>query len=456
MAYAKLTDQDGTSELGFVLGKAKVAPLHGHTIPRLELCGAVLAVQIAEIIEDNLDVPTTAMRFYTDSKVVLGYISNASKRFFVYVANRVQRIRKATNPDQWSYVATDKNPADLATRSNPIASMQDSGWLTGPPHLMEPQNTPVAQSYQLVDPDGDKEVRPAVQSLKTNIESHNSLGSHHFEKFSVWVDLIQAIAFLKHICLSFYKDNEKCKGWHRCSEYKSVLALSEAESFVIKVTQHEAFEEELVCINQHRSLPRGSALASLSPFLDSKGLLRVGGRLDKSELGENEKHPIIIPSCHHIATLLVRHYHLLVEHQGRHLTEGAIRSAGYWLIGGKRLISSIIHKCIKCRKLRGKYEVQKMAELPSDRLEPGPPFSAVGVDAFGPWSIVARRTRGGFSESKRWALLFTCLTTRGIHIEVIEEMTTSSFVNALRRFVAIRGNVKELRSDRISLVRSKP
>lgn len=89
-----------------------------------------------------------------------------------------------------------------------------------------------------------------------------------------------------------------------------------------------------------------------------------------------------------------------------------------------------------------------MADLPTDRIEPTPPFTNVGVDAFGPWSVIHRRTRGGCSNSKRWAILFTCLTTRAIHIEIVEEMSSSAFINALRRFIAIRGKVSVFRSDR--------
>ncbi|XP_069129286.1 uncharacterized protein [Argopecten irradians] len=88
-----------------------------------------------------------------------------------------------------------------------------------------------------------------------------------------------------------------------------------------------------------------------------------------------------------------------------------------------------------------------MADLPQDRLTPGPPFTAVGIDTFGPWSVVTRKTRGGSANSKRWAILFTCLTTRAIHVEVVESMSSACFINALRRFVALRGNVKEIRSD---------
>ncbi|XP_068216787.1 uncharacterized protein [Palaemon carinicauda] len=89
-----------------------------------------------------------------------------------------------------------------------------------------------------------------------------------------------------------------------------------------------------------------------------------------------------------------------------------------------------------------------MSYLPEDRLEPSPPFTNVGVDAFGPWTIVSRRTRGGYANSKRWAILFSCLVTRAVHIELIEEMSSSAFINAVRRFISLRGQVKIFRSDR--------
>ncbi|XP_061179398.1 uncharacterized protein LOC133188024 [Saccostrea echinata] len=159
-------------------------------------------------------------------------------------------------------------------------------------------------------------------------------------------------------------------------------------------------------------------------------------------------HPIIIPKKSHVATLLIRHFHDSVFHQGRRITEGKIRSSGFWIIGAKRLIASEIHWCITCRRLRGSFCNQKMANLPVDRLTPGPPFTFVGVDTFGPWDDTARRTRGGVATSKRLAVLFTCLVSRGIHIELVEELSTSSFINALRRFLSVRGPVRQFRSDR--------
>ncbi len=119
VAYLKALQKDGQVRVGFVMGKAKLAPLSKPTIPRLELCAAVLAVEMADLIEDELDLELNDIKFFTDSKVVLGYIYNESKRFYVYVHNRVQRIRQSSRPEQWNYVRTEENPADHASRSLP-------------------------------------------------------------------------------------------------------------------------------------------------------------------------------------------------------------------------------------------------------------------------------------------------------------------------------------------------
>ncbi len=161
----------------------------------------------------------------------------------------------------------------------------------------------------------------------------------------------------------------------------------------------------------------------------------------------NEVHPIIVPGQHHLAVLLVSHYHEAVKHQVRHLTSKVLsRTAGFWLVGAKRYISSLLHVCVTCRRLREKMEHQQIAALPAEWLQVAPPFTYVGVYVFGPWEVVSRRTRKGVFNSKRWAVMFSCMCSRAVHIEVIEAMSTSSFINTLRRFFAIRGPAKQIRS----------
>nr|XP_054596974.1 uncharacterized protein LOC129163443 [Nothobranchius furzeri] len=449
VAYLKVTDADDAVEVGFVLGKARLAPQPELTVPRLELCAAVMAVEMAEVISEEIDHQIDKISFYTDSKVVLGYISNQSRRFYVYVSNRVRRIRESTTPEQWHFVPTDKNPADHGSRSVPASELQNTTWLTGPAFLKCSSDIqPQPHKYELMDPDGDAEVRPQVETFYT-CSSKTVLDTKRWERFSSWKSLIRTVANLIHIadCFSLQKTKKDCTGWHMCSTAITCELMGKAENTIIKNVQQETYTEEIKCIGTKLNLPKHSSLIKLNPFIGNDGLLRVGGRIARSGLETKETNPIILPGTHHITTLLVRHQHEKVSHQGRHFTEGAVRESGLWIVGAKRCIAKVINKCVTCKKLRGRFEEQLMSDLPSERLQVEPPFSYVGMDVFGPWEVVTRRTRGGQANSKRWAVLFTCLSTRAVHIEVVEEMSSSSFINALRRFFALRGPAKQLRSD---------
>ncbi|XP_061193706.1 uncharacterized protein LOC133201933 [Saccostrea echinata] len=431
VSYMRISTEMGI-EVSFVFGKVKLAPLHGHTMPRLELCAALLAVDVAEIVNIHLSIKFITTKFYSDSMIVLGYINNQTRRFYNYVANRVERILRTSNPSQWNYVKSAENPADLGTRGLNSAQNLYQEWLRGPEFLHFNTET-VNESFPLINLEHDKEIR--VSAERTVVKDFNL--TKNFENFSSWDSLVCALAVLK----TFIRKKKQIVS-------DPVTIRRDSESVIIKETQKTFFLDDIYCLQHKKPLQRDSSVLKLCPYLSDDGIMKVGGRLNLSVLPEELKNPIIIPKKSHVAKLIVQHFHEKSAHQGRHITEGAIRNKAYWIIGAKKLISSVIHKCIICRRLRGKFESQRMADLPPDRITPGPPFSAVGVDTFGPWTIVTRKTRGGQAESKRWAIMFTCLTTRAIHIELVESMSSSSFINALRRFIALRGNVSLFRSDR--------
>ncbi|XP_033119843.1 uncharacterized protein LOC117119135 [Anneissia japonica] len=450
--YLRVTDDKGENHVSLVLGKGKLTPKQATTIPRLELCGALLAVEVADLVNTELEFKIDASFFYTDSRVVLGYITNQTRRFYVYVSNRVERILKSTKPEQWRYISTNQNPADHPSRGLSPSELITSTWLTGPSFLWksvaENVNCPMSERDFLIL-SNDPEVRPDASIYHTEIKAPNSLGSQRFTKFSSWTRLVNAIATLSHIVQSFKRQDSiasRCKGWHySCTHTDENEFL--AKTVILQNVQRDDFGVEINNIMNKKDLSKKSPLLNLSPYIDQDGLLRVGGRLGSANLNQEEKHPLILSRSNHVTTLLIRHHHELVHHQGRHFTHGAVRAAGYWIIGGKQKIASVLHRCITCKKLRGKEHQQKMSDVPVERLTPAPPFTYVGLDVFGPWTVRTRRTRGGQARGKRWAVLFTCMTCRAIHIEVIESMDTSSFINALRRFFSIRGPASQLRSD---------
>ena len=176
----------------------------------------------------------------------------------------------------------------------------------------------------------------------------------------------------------------------------------------------EAHSDEIEKLRNGKFIPNNSKVVRHDPFLDDHDTLRIGGRLKHCHMSLGEKHQILLPDQHYIAKLNVLHFHENIRHQGRHLTDGAIRGAGYWITESKILVYNVIYKFVKCRRFCGNLASQKMVELPVERLSSCLPFTDKGVDCFGRWEVATRRTRGGCVYSKRWDVLFSFLSCRGV------------------------------------------
>ena len=140
--------------------------------------------------------------------------------------------------------------------------------------------------------------------------------------------------------------------------------------------------------------------------------------------------------------VIIRWCHEKVGHAGRGITQNEIRNHGFWIVNGNSTVRWCISRCVTCRKLRGKHGQQKMGDLPNDRTNEAPPFTYCGVDMFGPFYIKQKR-----STLKHYGIIFTCLVSRAVHLESVTSMETDSFLQALRRFISRRGNIRTLRCD---------
>ena len=196
MSYLKSVDNAGTVTVSFVFGKAKLAPTHATTMPRLELWAAVLAVEIAELIKREMVFPTCSVMYHSDSKVVLGYIGNLRRRFYVYVSNRVEIIRRSSSPEDWRYVPSQLNPADCATRSVKATNLATSLWLTGPDFLLDPEKSAPPEDDSTEVREEDPEVKPEVRAFVTTKSTRNIIECSRFTRFSRWRNLITGLAAL--------------------------------------------------------------------------------------------------------------------------------------------------------------------------------------------------------------------------------------------------------------------
>ncbi|GFY67634.1 integrase catalytic domain-containing protein [Trichonephila inaurata madagascariensis] len=218
----------------------------------------------------------------------------------------------------------------------------------------------------------------------------------------------------------------------------TVSETKTAEETIIRWVQGIHFQEEIQSIKKQISLSSKSPLRSLHPFIDEHGLVRVGGRLQNSQLRFNSNHPIILPSQHTISELLIKEQHIAHLHAGPTLLAHVLRQS-HWIVGSRKLINECIRKCLKCNKFKiSTTTPQLMGNLPKHRVTLEIPFFSCGIDYAGPVLIKCNKGRGTKS-TKGYIALFVCLATKAVHIEAVGDLTTDSFIAALRRFSARRG-----------------
>ena len=217
-----------------------------------------------------------------------------------------------------------------------------------------------------------------------------------------------------------------------------LLTLSElrnAECILVKRVQKVEYAAEIGLLCEGNPVMRTSHIKGLDPVL-MNGLLVVGVRLKHAPLSTAERHPSILPPRHALSRLILHEAHGRA-HLGTEWVLSCVRQK-HWIPGARNTLRSIRRQCVVCQRLFGKPCIQKMADLPVERCTPGPvAFTHVGVDLFGHFNVVRGR-----STVKRYGCIFTCFSTRAIHIEVLESLETDAFINGFRRFCSRRGQPK--------------
>ena len=208
--------------------------------------------------------------------------------------------------------------------------------------------------------------------------------------------------------------------------------------------QQESFPEVFNSVAKKENLLTKNPLTKLNPIVH-EGLIRVGGRIQHSLLSYDQKFPLILPKNHALTIKIIDHTHEKTLHRGIQLTLSTLRN-NYWILKGRQVVKAQIHKCMKCLKYRASPAYQLMGNLPETRLIPSRPFEKSGVDGAGPDWI--RRSPGrGAKCYKGYIILFICLSTKAIHLELVSDYTSESFLAAYRRMVSRRGHCTDIYSD---------
>ncbi|XP_045031860.1 uncharacterized protein LOC116918548 [Daphnia magna] len=393
-------ETSGEVEVSFVMAKVRVAPIHQLSIPKMELQGALLAVR---------------------------------------------------------HVPGVLNPADECSRGLcPSELDPNHRWYRGPEFLVLPPEQWPAQipATELIDHEDESIGCFLIANPSGPVDDVVARADnlHRLIRIAAWIErFVRNIQILVHRRRarerSILDSNHEEAATGQSEQLKtgrqqSADELKSARLLLIRVSQRDSFPDDLSSLRKAKSVRPESRLLKLAVYLDDAGIIRVGGRLENAPISAEARHPAVLEPKHPLTRLFIRWAHISVAHGRADRTLAEVR-ARYWVLKGREATKSVITTCIYCSRMRAKPFQPMMAPLPAERVQPfSPPFTRIEVDYLGPFPIsIGRRTEN------RWIALFTCLSTRAIHLEITPSMDVDSFLIAFTRFVSRRGAPTDVFSD---------
>ena len=446
----------------FIIGKSRVVPIKKLSVPRLELCAAVVAIRLAKTVMREHDITIDQVTYWSDSTTVLAYLRDTSKRRPAFETNRISLIRKLSAAEQWRWVDTQRNPADLYSRGvSPKQVRKAEKWLHAPSFLLQDKSTwPKAKPEVL---NGDDETNPTAAATVDHPSGCFDQGGICCTRFTIGDEEQDPLWRLTN-CYSTLRTAVKSVAWLlRMKTFWHHRAIRVGWSFPMNPVGGKEFDDallSLIRLSQQQALPDlldtlqrvpwyevmagthgDSAKASLLPLLRfcpivQDGVIRIGGRLQRSSYPTDFKHPIVLPKRHHVTGLVIMDAHCNSGHNGSQYVLNKLCGRFHVIGQGRTVKHYIKQNCMVCRNQDASFGTQLMAPLPPARVESGKPvFENCGIDYMEPLEV-----KQGRSHLSRYCCVFTCLASRATHLELIYSLTTDSFLLGLRRFLSSRGH----------------
>lgn len=417
-----------------VCAKSRVAPLKKLTIPRLELQAALLLARLMKTTKDAFseDYPTF---LWSDSEITLYRIRSIPAKYCTFVGTRISEIQELSSPSQWFHIPSKLNPADLCSRGlMPIDIQSCQLWWEGPSFLTNQEESWPNQAKFVID-----------ESLLELIPQPNHHAVTKEDTFIVRFSNFKKLLRVTSYIMRFFHSITKIPSDRTyISQPISANECQDALNRLIRYSQNLTFKDDIKQLQHNKQVSKSSRLCRLNPFIDSDGILRVGGRLTNAKISFDNQHQIILSPEVHLSHLILQQFHQDNLHCGP-LTLLNTSRQRYWILNGRNASRKIVHSCIICFKNKPVLINQIMGQLPANRLTPSRPFQIVGLDFCG-YFLVKNSPKSKVT-LKTYICLLTCFVTRATHLEVVYDLTTEAFLAALRRFVSRRGIPLHIHSD---------
>lgn len=432
--FLRVRNQQDDVQLHLLGSKARVAPTSktkkGMTIPRLELLAALIAARLFSTVVKDYSLRDVQATFWTDASTVLAWLARPDDPWDVYVRNRVQEIMRLTRGDEtrnikteWKHVPGELNPADIASRGCSPKKFVESKWWEGPKWLENPPETWPQSEVKADASEVNKERRRTVVSAPAQVLDQEC---KWYNKFSQYKKIVRTIGWV----LRF---SANCK-------YKIQYGKL-PESRDLTAEEYKVAEEKVLWLCQKEGPLDMEKLNHLSPFVED-GLIRLKTKISHREDDKDFCHPIVLPGMHPVVQRLVLDEHKENCHAGTQILLSILRQR-YWITGGRRIIRTVLNTCVTCKRFSSKHIQTEAIPLPLDRVRDAQVFEVTGVDFAGPLFI---RNDSG-DPKKVWVCLFTCAVYRAVRLELVDSMSTDSFIMALKRFCSRQNRPKIMYSD---------
>ena len=408
-AYVVWTLSGGSNEARLVLAKSRLAPKKQISIVRLELCGVLLAVRLKKFLFKHSRLNFTEVMYIVDSEIVRAMIQKESYGFNTFTGVRLGEIQQTEDSKSFYWCAGEWNIADLISRgASPNVLGRNSTWQCGPVFLKQDKKEwPLEQkTYKLSD-------LPEVASSKVlfnRTSSSTVIVEYDVSRFSSLSALVRTVARILSL------KNEK--SLTSLSHAPDVQQIQDTWAFIIKKEQ----------VSIASDFAKG-CFENLGAFLDDRGVIKVGRRI-------NETVPIIPKS--QLGDLIIKEFHEK-GHGGVRWTASKVRTK-VWMLNLLKVIKSFIRRCPGCRIYNKEKAEQLMGAHSDERLNPSFPFTNICLDLFGPFEV--RDCFRKCTRRKIDAVIYTCLFSRAVHLDVVTDCSTEDFLQTFRRFVALRGYLK--------------